>query len=233
MFVYHACPAEMLGVTLYPLADLKILYPKLYARERSKYDDHPARKRIPWARVAKLECSRQETLNFAPIHPHLIYRAWADLGVTLPSALWFRIPVERFAELPAVVFVPSGAVGDDIPDADVRWFDPRTYYELTLPPATLEWYRELHTKGKRGAWFARVPHVLVNGPVSVAGLEPFDWSVPWGACPAIDVPAKLKRVDTYDAAHMPRFSTLTASASGTVSALRLWIRSTSTSISTT
>lgn len=179
MFVYHARPAEMLGVTLYSLADLKTLHPVLYARELCKYNDHPARKRIPWARVAKLECSRQETPNFAPIHPHLIYRAWADLGVTLPSTLWFRIPVERFAKLPAVIFVPSGAVGGDIPDADVRWFDSETYHELTeLPPTTLEWYRELHTKGKRGAWFARAPHVLVKGPVSVAGLRPFDWSVP-------------------------------------------------------
>lgn len=109
----------MFGTTLYPLADLKTFHPELYAYERLKYDDHPARKRIPWARVAKLKCSRQETLNFAPIHPHLIHRAWTDLGVTLVPKPWFRIPVERFTGFPAVIYRPTGGnVGVDLIDAD-------------------------------------------------------------------------------------------------------------------
>jgi len=180
MFVYHAHPPVILGDTLYPLPDLKALSPERYARELSKYDDHLARRRIPQARVAKLGCARQETLNFAPVHPHIIFRAWADLGAVLAPKRWFRIPVVRFAGLPAVVFTPpGGAVGADITDADVAWFGAAAYRELTeLPPATLEGYTDLHKAGKHGAWFAGVPHVLVRGAVSVAGLEPFDWSVP-------------------------------------------------------
>ena len=106
--VYHACPLEMFGDALYPLADLETSNPELYARELSKYGDHPARRRIPQARVAKLGCARRETLNFAPVHPQLVYRAWADLGVTLPATLWFAIPVERLRELRAAVYRPSG-----------------------------------------------------------------------------------------------------------------------------
>lgn len=168
----------MFGDTLYPLADLETSHPELYARELSKYGDHPARRRIPQARVAKLGCARRETLNFAPVHPRFIYRAWTDLGVTLPATLWFAIPVERLRELPAVVYRPSGGnVGADLTDAEVSWFDAEAYRELTeLPLQTLEWYQELRETGRRGGWFARVPHVLVNGPVSVAGLEPFAWS---------------------------------------------------------
>lgn len=176
-FVYHTCPPEMLGDVLYPLADLENLEPELYARELSKYSDHPARRRIPWAHVAKLGCARRETLNFAPVHPRLIYRAWFDLGVTLPATRWFGVPVERFGRLPAVIYTPSGGdVGADL-DADVSWFDAERYRELAeLPPLTLEWYRKLLEAHRRGGWFARVPHVLVRGPVSVAGLEAFNWS---------------------------------------------------------
>ena len=176
--VYHACPPEMFGDTLSPLADLETSHPELYARELSKYGDHPARKRIPQAHVAKLGCARRETLNFAPVRPQLVYRAWADLGVPLPATLWFAVPVERLEELPAVVYRPSGHnVGADLTDAEVSWFSAETYRELSeLPPETLEWYRKLYETGRRGGWFARVPHILVKGPVSVAGLEPFDWS---------------------------------------------------------
>ena len=168
----------MFGDTLYPLADLETSNPELYARELSKYGDHPARRRIPQARVAKLGCARRETLNFAPVHPQLVYRAWADLGVTLPATLWFAIPVERLRELPAAVYRPSGGnVGADLTDAEVSWFDAEAYRELIeLSPETLGWYRELRETGRCGGWFARTPHVLVKGSVSVAGLEPFAWS---------------------------------------------------------
>ena len=107
-YVYHACPPDMLGTTLYPLADLEVSNPELYARELSKYGDHPARRRIPWAHVAKLGCARRETLPFAPVHPRLIYRAWFALGVTLPPTRWFGVPVGRFDKLPAVIYTPSG-----------------------------------------------------------------------------------------------------------------------------
>lgn len=142
------------------------------------YGDHPTRKRIPWARVAKLGCARRDVLDFAPVHPQLIFRAWAELGVTLPATLWFAVPVKRFEGLPVVLYRPSGEnVGADLTDAEVSWFDTEAYRELTeLPPETLEWYRKLRETRRRGAWFARVPHVLVKGPVSVAGLGPFSWS---------------------------------------------------------
>lgn len=180
MFVYHACPPALLGEILYSLRVLAAISPEHYARELSKYGDYPARRRIPQQRVPKLGCARQEVLNFAPIHPQIIFQAWADLGVALPSRFWFRIPVERLAKSPAVVFAPrEGAAGEDVPDTQEAWFDAEVYRELTeLPPAALEGYRELHKAGKRGAWFAGVPHVLVKGPVSVAGLEPLDWSAP-------------------------------------------------------
>ncbi len=177
-FLYHACPPELFGDVLYPLANLAELNPKLYARELSKYSDHPARRRIPWARVAKLGCARRETLNFAPVHPQLIYRAWFELGITLPATRWFSVPVRRFGGLPAVIYTPSGGdAGADLTDAEVSWFSAETYRELTeLPPETLTWYRQLLETHRRGGWFARVPHVLVKGPVSVAGLEAFGWS---------------------------------------------------------
>ncbi len=155
--------------------------PGHYARELAKYDDHPSRRRIPHQRVPKLECRRQDVLNFAPAHPHLIYRAWLELGVRLPAAWWFGIPIKRISGQPAVTFYPAAEhrVGSDIPNARVCWFDAASYRELrTLPESTLQWYAHLHLRGQKGAWFAGLPHVLVKGAVSVGGLEHFDWRVP-------------------------------------------------------
>ena len=179
--IYHGVPPQMLGETLYPLYELKSLSPERYRTEIAKYDDHPARRKIPLAHVAKLNCTYIETLNFAPVHPHIIYRAWQELGVTLKSVLWFGVPLERLGASPAVITLPEAerAVGEDYADDAVRWLEPAHYRELTvLPEATLRWYERLVQEKRRGAWFAHVPHVLVRGRVSVAGLTPLDWSLP-------------------------------------------------------
>ncbi len=179
--VYHVVPLKLVGEILYPLRDLRKLSPERYDVERAKYDDHPARRKIPLARVAKLNCVYEETLNFAPVHPRVIYRAWQALGVSLKPVLWFGIPLERLHGLPAVVTLPEveRGVGADHGDDAVRWLEPEHYRELTaLPERTLVWYRQLVGEKKRGGWFVGVPHVLVRGPVSVAGLTPFDWSLP-------------------------------------------------------
>jgi hypothetical protein len=179
-FVYHAVPPAMVGETLYPLRDLFRLEPDLYRLERAKYDDHPERRRIPQCHIAKLNCVGEEVLNFSPVHPNLIYRAWQGLGVTLKPKLWFGIPLERLLHLPVVVTVPEnkGRVGEDLGNEAVRWLEPETYRELTaLPEVTLRWYMRLVQEKKRGGWFVGVPHVLVKGQVSAIDLDPFDWSV--------------------------------------------------------
>lgn len=124
-FVYHAVPPTMVGETLYPLRDLFRLEPDLYRLERAKYDDHPERRRIPQRPIAKLDCAGEEVLNFSPVHPKLIYRAWQGLGVTLKPKLWFGVPLERLSHLQAVVTVPEnkGRVGEDLGDEAVRWLE--------------------------------------------------------------------------------------------------------------
>ena len=177
-FVYHQVPADMVGETLHPLGTLERLEPSLYKAQVAKYDDHPARKRIPHQKVPLLGCSRAETVNLAPLHPRHIYLAWAALGVTLPEMRWYKIPVRCTEGLPTVVYQPreGRSVGGDIPENMVELFDPEIYEELTaLPQRTRDWYLSLHNRGLRGAWFVHVPHILVRGSVSVREAEVIDW----------------------------------------------------------
>ena len=174
-YIYHHIPENMRGETLYPLGELEVFAPELYEQQTAKYRDHPSRRRIPYQRIPKLDCLRKEVLNFSPLHPHLVYEAWQALGVTLPDVNWYRFPIEAVAHLPAVIYQP-GRVGEDIPEAHVRWLEPATYQEVTaLSGATEKWYAQLHKAGRKGGWFAHTPHVLVRGAVSVRGAAVITW----------------------------------------------------------
>ncbi len=173
--IYHQVPQNMTGETLYPLGALETFAPELYQQQIAKYSDHPSRKRIPYQRIPKLNCLRQEVLNFSPLHPHLVYEAWQTLGVTLPEVNWYQLPVEAASHLPAVIYQP-GRVGEDISEAHVRWLEPTTYQEVAaLSDAAKKWYAQLHKAGRRGGWFAHTPHVLVRGAVSVKGATAIAW----------------------------------------------------------
>lgn len=174
--IYHQVPRDMTGETLYPLSKLETFAPELYERHIAKYDDHPSRKRIPYQRLPKLNCLRKEVLNFSPLHPHLVYEAWQTLGVTLPDATWYQLPVEAVAHLPAIVYQP-GRVSEGVEEVHVRWLEP--YREsAALSDATIKWYAQLHEAGRRGGWFAHTPHVLVRGAVSVKGATVITWRDP-------------------------------------------------------
>ena len=174
-FIYHQVPQGMIGETLYPLGALETFAPEIYQAQRAKYKDHPNRERIPYQRMPKLDCLRRDVLNFSPLHPHLVYRAWQKLGVTLPDANWYQLPIEAAAHLPAVLYQPGEKVGEAIPEAAVRWLEPAICQEVRLSEATKAWYAKLHQRGLRGGWFARTPHVLVKGVVSVRDVKVIAW----------------------------------------------------------
>jgi hypothetical protein len=51
--LYHRVPDALIGSILYPLNQLKTIYPDLYAREVSRYD---SRKRVLQMRIPLLDC---------------------------------------------------------------------------------------------------------------------------------------------------------------------------------
>ena len=92
-FIYHGVPTKMDSKILYPLFELKHLFPLVYESEIKKYDDHPQRKNLPFKRIGKLNCLRGEVIHCSSIHPALVFQA---LKTIFPdgnrSVQFFKIP---------------------------------------------------------------------------------------------------------------------------------------------
>jgi len=165
--IYHGVPVHLRGTTLYPLNRLRDLHPDIYDREIAKYQDHPDRILLPQTRLPVLDCLWNDVVHTAPIHPHLLYREWVARGANVdPHRTFFRIPIERVAE---------HEIGW-MTGRDVQRLDVPTYAELTdVPEATCRWYDRLAARGRHGADFVGVPHVLIKGEIDVAGLDIIRW----------------------------------------------------------
>lgn len=170
--LYHALSAEMQGSALVPLRELRQVDPAAYTRAMAKYDDHPDRKRIPVRPISLLDCQWQDVVQCCPIHPHLLWRAWRDVGVERESKRFVEIPRSLVAHLEAVTFDRDGG-GEEV-YTPVDWSTFRNVTEVS--EATRAWYAKLAAMSRKGADFIGVPHVMIRGSIDIANLPVIDWS---------------------------------------------------------
>lgn len=180
-FVYHLCPVDMHGHMLYPLNQLKSERPDLYDRERPKYDGRDSV--LTW-RVPHVDVPWADTVNLAALDPTLLVEARRRLGVPLSRLLErrvARIPIDRIADTPAVVYDSAShwinsSPGEDVPltppEHEFTPFHPTTYQELAeVPDLHLDYLRHQLAAGRPALGFVFIRHVLVAGPVDLSGIE--------------------------------------------------------------
>jgi hypothetical protein len=180
-FVYHLCAEDFRGEELLPLKMLAMRYPAVYDREIGKW---AGRESVLDYVVPHLDVSWGETVNLAALDPVLLVQARRRLGVAVSRLLErkvARIPVDRLAGLPAVVYDSrthwrNSRPGEDVPevppDDEFSPYDPHTYEEMTdVPQAHLEYLVQQRETGAPALGFVFIRHVLVAGPVDVSGLE--------------------------------------------------------------
>lgn len=179
-FVYHRCQPDMVGTTLYPLNALKALHPDLYARQVAKY---VGREAVLDFRIPFLDLLWNDTVHTSVIQPSYLTAAWAAVGVGRPfpeGAQFFQIPLDRLASYQCVHFLSAAYWINNSPYEDVphsapleefTLFDPQTYHELRQVPESYFTYlrRQLDRK-VRPLQFPQIPHILVPGPIDVAGV---------------------------------------------------------------
>jgi hypothetical protein len=167
---------------LLPLNLLATRFPDIHDRETRKW---AGREPVIRFVVPHLGVTWGDTVNLAALDPALLVEARRRLGVPFSSLLQrsvLRIPLERIAGQPAVIYESHSHwrnsrpdvvdVPEVPPESDFTPFDPASYEELTdVPPMHLDYLVEQRDAGLPALGFVFVRHVLVAGPVDVAGLE--------------------------------------------------------------
>ena len=169
--VYHQVPPRLVGDVLVPLHRLAELDATAHAAELAKYDGRETllELRLPGGLLWN------DVLHCAPLHPHLLFAARLAHGLAeTERRTFFEIPLDRVASHPVFWLTQ-----DDDGELQFEPFDPTRYRPLDrVPEAHLSHLRERAGTGRPARPFAFVPHVLVAGPIEVAGLRTVRWDEP-------------------------------------------------------
>ena len=180
-FVYHLCSQDFRGTSLHPLHRLRDTHPDVFERERAKYD---GRESVLTFLVPYLGVPWGDTVNLAALDPIHLVDARRRLGVQFSRLLErrvVRIPIERIAGQPAVVYDSkthwiNSSPGEDVPATppanEFSPFNPDTYEELEeVPQRHLDYLIQQRDRGQLALGFVFVRHVLVAGSIDISGLE--------------------------------------------------------------
>jgi hypothetical protein len=171
-FVYHMVADPFQGSVLYPLNQLKEIYPDVYAEQVKKYEgrEHILEIKIP----APLNCLWNDVLHFTAVHPMVIFQHLESAGfdtARLGWNRWYKVPITLFNPENTSVCVYNQAPDLSI-ESDFIPFDPANMANYrVVPPATIGYYKRRHALGTWPLLFHCVPHILFKGTVDISDVE--------------------------------------------------------------
>ena len=172
-YVYHRVPDNLTGHVLYPLNQLKNIFPSLYVTKAANYQNREA---VMQARLPLLNCLWNDVLHFSPVHPSKVQEALAEAGFGRKLRRYFEVnPIAKgFNPTNAVVFLHQQVTLEkfQLVEEDFRSFTPGELHSLgEIPEATLAYYREMFELGKRPLVYLYVPHILYQGRLDISDVN--------------------------------------------------------------
>lgn len=156
----------MQGTLLFPLNQLKDVYPVIYADEVKKY---AGREQVMKITIPGLDCVWNDVLHLSAINPNDIKAIFAKHGQDFTMNVYTIDPAQLD---PSKTMVFLDTVADQ--DARQQDFVPFRIEDLSkysqLPEQTIAYYQECFKKGIQPLIYSGVAHILYKGTIDTAGL---------------------------------------------------------------
>ncbi len=171
-YLYHFVPKNLQGHVLYPLNQLKDVYPKAYAEHMCKYI---GREVVNQNRIPVLDCLWNDVLHFSAVNPKDIKQALIEAGADLTSQnSYYQIDPKLLDPKNTIVWLYSHAEGDHKNKMNPENFEPYNPETISkysvLPQITKKFYRESVAKGERLLMHRRIPHILYKDTLNVSNI---------------------------------------------------------------
>jgi len=171
-YVYHRVPEQLHGPTLYPLNQLRAVFPDLAAAQDAKYVGRGA---LCMRAIPHLNCLWNDVLMLSPVHPSKLRAALGAAGFTRFPARWFAVDVALLDPARTVIYVPpeQPPAGFALRAEDVSPFEPAVLDAFgNVSELQRRHYQQAQAAGNaRPLLFSGTPHILYRGTLAVNQLR--------------------------------------------------------------
>lgn len=155
----------MLGVTLYPLNELRSINADIYNEALKKY---AGREKLLQDKVPFLDCLWSDVVHLSPVHPTRVVEAYQELGYKLTS-ICYQIDAGTLDANKTVIYWYKYLDFRDRqkPDNFERFSVDKLTSISELPQVTKKYYQSMFEKGERPLQYVGVPHILYKGSINI------------------------------------------------------------------
>lgn len=169
-YIYHRVPNNLTGDILYPLNQLKDIYPEVYVQHSLKYEGRESlNKKI----IPKLDCLWNDVLQMTAVDPKEAYDEIRKYKPNLAKDYFYKIPADILEKECTVVYLYNHPERDvNLDEQYVIEYEPEDIGKYSkLPDGTKEYYKEAIDSGKLPLLWPNVPHIFYKGTLNIEGLE--------------------------------------------------------------
>lgn len=172
-YLYHKVKEDMQGDTLYPLNELKNIYPKIYKEESAKYK---GREFTMEYRIPGLDCLWNDVLHFTAVSPADLKRALVEAGHPVNfSESYYQIDPKLLDPEKTIVYLYLYTYEDGkakmVPENFAPYDPSEIDHYSVIPESTKAYYREMYNQKKLPLMYVRVPHILYKGSLNIKDLN--------------------------------------------------------------
>jgi len=153
-YLYHR-KKGIKGNTLYPLNELKNIFPEVYGKHIKKY---VGREFVMEQKIPKLNCLWNDVLHFSAVHPLEIKKSLAEVGFKYENVSWdfYEINQSDLDQQKIIVYLYKPEfLGDKFNKENWEIYNPEDIEKYSvLPKETKEYYKESFEKGESPLFMA-------------------------------------------------------------------------------
>lgn len=171
-FAYHLKNPHFKGKYIYPLSELKEVYPEIYRQEIKKYQD---RKTHPATKINILNAKWEDCVNLSTLDPVKIFQLEELLGIdNHPTKIEiFKFNIKKLEGMEMCLYDDRLSPKNQ---SAYKKVTTKSYRENKLiPTQTTKYFAESKEEKEQPLIFAYVTHLLVKGkmPIELAEVITF------------------------------------------------------------
>jgi len=160
----------MRGNIIYPLNELKNVYPDIYSERVKKYE---GREHVMQEKIPVLNCLWNDVLHLSAVDPREIKEELNRAGKEFNIKGFYKIDPNSLDPKNTIVYLYTSPIPNHaLVKEDFVPYTPNIVEKIsTLPEETKKYYAEVISQGNRPFLWHGVPHVLYKGTIDVSNLE--------------------------------------------------------------
>lgn len=158
----------MQGDVLYPLNDLKTIFPEIYNKKAEKYK---GREFLMKETIPFLNCLWNDVLHFSAVNPYDIKKTFVELGHSF-EAKFYKIDITLLdKEKIAVYLFDDKDINAKLKISDFEMYNLENISKYSqFPESTKKYYKKELEESRWPLLFYGIPHILFKGSANIKNV---------------------------------------------------------------